>query len=233
MMTQDHLVLPKSPAPQEPVAWMYEWSGRTHITTVDQRPIEHAHPHFNQSKPLYTAPQPPAVDQQFDTWSHDDGDSWYDNPGDAEIIQSCLGRDAKVGDEYELWASIDAVTLRYRIVAQHGDDFEVECISQPQQKTAPRSPAAQQKPVALVKVLEAGGNAGIATRIVEIDDPMRERLQPGTKLYAAPNPARQPLTDEQILSIVRVAPALGTAEAEWLHVARAIEAAHGITESQP
>lgn len=52
-------------------------------------------------------------------------------------------------------------------------------------------------------------------------------------LYAAPQPTRQPLTDEQILSIVRVAPALDTAEAEWLHVARAVEAAHGITESQP
>ena len=45
-------------AQQEPVAWMYEWNGRTHITTADQRPIEHAHPHFNKSKPLYTAPQP-------------------------------------------------------------------------------------------------------------------------------------------------------------------------------
>ena len=49
---------PPPAAPQEPVAWMYEWNGRTHITTADQRPIEHAHPHFNKSKPLYTAPQP-------------------------------------------------------------------------------------------------------------------------------------------------------------------------------
>ena len=40
--------------------------------------------------------------------------------------------------------------------------------------------------------------------------------------------ASKPLTDEQILSIVRVAPALDTAEAEWLHVSRAIERAHGI-----
>lgn len=45
-------------AQQEPVAWMYEWNGRTHITTADQRPIEHAHPHFKKSKPLYAAPQP-------------------------------------------------------------------------------------------------------------------------------------------------------------------------------
>lgn len=49
---------PQQPVQQEPVAWMYEWNGRTHITTADQRPIEHAHPHFNKSKPLYTAPQP-------------------------------------------------------------------------------------------------------------------------------------------------------------------------------
>ena len=41
---------------------------------------------------------------------------------------------------------------------------------------------------------------------------------------------RKPLTDEQILSFVNAAPALDTAEAEWLHVARAIEAAHGIKE---
>ena len=49
---------PDTAAHQEPVAWMYEWDGRTHITTADQRPIEHAHPHFNKSKPLYAAPQP-------------------------------------------------------------------------------------------------------------------------------------------------------------------------------
>lgn len=51
-------VQPDTAAQQEPVAWMYEWNGRMHITTADQRPIEHAHPHFNKSNPLYTAPQP-------------------------------------------------------------------------------------------------------------------------------------------------------------------------------
>ena len=51
-------VQPDTAAQQEPVAWMYEWNGRTHITTADQRPIEHAHPHFNKSNPLYTTPQP-------------------------------------------------------------------------------------------------------------------------------------------------------------------------------
>ena len=52
-------VQPDTAAQQEPVAWMYEWNGRTHITTADQRPIEHAHPHFNKSNPLYAAPQQP------------------------------------------------------------------------------------------------------------------------------------------------------------------------------
>ena len=59
---------PQQPVQQEPVAWMYEWNGRTHITTADQRPIEHAHPHFNKSKPLYTAPNParqPLTDEQI------------------------------------------------------------------------------------------------------------------------------------------------------------------------
>ena len=49
-----------------------------------------------------------------------------------------------------------------------------------------------------------------------------------TPLYTHPAPRRQPLTDEEILAMVKTAPALHTAEAEWLHVARAIERAHGI-----
>lgn len=59
----------------------------------------------------------------------------------------------------------------------------------------------QRKPaeaVAVVRLMERGGNAGLATVIHEIDDPPRERLQPGTKLYAAPQPARVPLTQHQI-----------------------------------
>ncbi len=41
---------------QEPVAWMYEWDGRMHLTFTDQQFVEEAHPHFNKSTPLYTAP---------------------------------------------------------------------------------------------------------------------------------------------------------------------------------
>ena len=41
---------------QEPVAWMYEWDGKRHLTFTDQRFVEQAHPHFNKSTPLYTTP---------------------------------------------------------------------------------------------------------------------------------------------------------------------------------
>lgn len=46
---------------QEPVAWMYERDGKTHLTLTDQRPVEQAHPHFNKSTPLYTHPAPQPV----------------------------------------------------------------------------------------------------------------------------------------------------------------------------
>lgn len=42
---------------QEPVAWMYEWDNKKHLTFTDQSFVEKAHPHFNKSTPLYTAPQ--------------------------------------------------------------------------------------------------------------------------------------------------------------------------------
>lgn len=42
------------------------------------------------------------------------------------------------------------------------------------------------EPVAKVELMTTGGNAGLATRIVEIDDHLRERLRPGQLLYTAP-----------------------------------------------
>ena len=50
----------------EPVAWMYEWDGKKHLTFTDQRPIEQSHPHFNKSAPLYTHPAPAVVRQLVD-----------------------------------------------------------------------------------------------------------------------------------------------------------------------
>jgi hypothetical protein len=48
---------------------------------------------------------------------------------------------------------------------------------------------------------------------------------PAPRLTAMP----LPLSEERILAIVAAAPALETAEAEWLHVVRAVEREHGIT----
>ena len=56
--------------------------------------------------------------------------------------------------------------------------------------------ALQVEPVAQVELITAGGNAGIATRIVEIDSPYRERLLPGTKLYTHLSP-RASVLDER------------------------------------
>ena len=51
------------------------------------------------------------------------------------------------------------------------------------------------EPVAKVELMMTGGNAGLSTRIVEIDDHFRERLRPGQLLFTAP-PQRKPLTEE-------------------------------------
>lgn len=60
------------------------------------------------------------------------------------------------------------------------------------------------EPVAEVKVKMVGGNAGIATVIHEIHDPVRGPLPVGTKLFASPPPpAEVPLlTDEEIRAAI-------------------------------
>lgn len=91
--------------------------------------------------------------------------------------------------------------------------------------------AARGEPVARVELITAGGNAGIATRIVEIDVPSRERLRHGTKLYTAPPAPAKPMTDEEIDKLPW-GPHEGNpiTFAEGLRdFARAIEAHHGIT----
>lgn len=69
------------------------------------------------------------VKPRFECWSTNDGDSWYENPDDAELIYDVLGNNAKVGDEFEVMAGWCNVQARYRIVSEKDDDFEVECIS--------------------------------------------------------------------------------------------------------
>ena len=83
---------------------------------------------------------------RFNCWSTNEGDSWFDHPADSQAIYDCLGNNAKVGDEYELTAGWKSVTARYRIteVVGYDEEYEVECISHPQENTAPPpSPTAQ------------------------------------------------------------------------------------------
>jgi len=81
------------------------------------------------------------VARPFECWSTNDGDSWFEHPADAQIIEDTLGSDAKVGDEFEVLAGWDSVRVTYRITAKSGNedlaDFEVECISHPHNDAAP------------------------------------------------------------------------------------------------
>ena len=79
------------------------------------------------------------------------------------------------------------------------------------------------EPVARVELMTAGGNAGIATRIVEIDVPSRERLRHGTKLYTTQPAPAKPMTRKQAMAIVESNPDTMTA-------IRMTEAHHGITD---
>jgi hypothetical protein len=89
------------------------------------------------------------------------------------------------------------------------------------------------EPVAKVELMMTGGNAGLATRIVEIDDHLRERLHPGQILYTAP-PARRPLTAQQLDKLIEAH--VGSTEladgeySSMVMFAASIERAHGIGE---
>jgi hypothetical protein len=84
-----------------------------------------------------------------------------------------------------------------------------------------------EEPVAKVELMTAGGNAGLATRIVEIDDHLRERLRPGQMLYTAP-PQRKPLSEEEIDRIDACIDKFTPLREGKRLFARAIEQAHGI-----
>ena len=86
------------------------------------------------------------------------------------------------------------------------------------------------EPVAKVELMTTGGNAGLATWIVEIDDHLRERLRPGQLLYVNP-PQRKPLTNGEIYTayITATNQTLRAQDEKLaLEFARAIERAHGI-----
>lgn len=90
----------------------------------------------------------------------------------------------------------------------------------------------EQEPVAEVKLMMTGGNAGIATVIHEIDNPLRERLRPGQMLYTAPQPQpqRKPLTKDEIRDGARKTDPGGEDLCAWSFErgVRFAEAAHGI-----
>lgn len=87
---------------------------------------------------------------------------------------------------------IMALADEYRFALKAEDQYEALRAAVERLVAAP-APA----PVAEVVLNERGGNAGIATRIVEIYDPTREPLLPGTKLYAHPAaPAPAPDVEE-------------------------------------
>jgi len=81
-----------------------------------------------------------------------------------------------------------------------------------------------EEPVAKVELMMTGGNAGLATRIVEIDDRLRERLRPGQLLYTAP-PQRKPLPkhNQHCVDV----PGYGLMA---VRLVRAVERAHGVKE---
>ena len=83
------------------------------------------------------------VARQFECWSTNDGDSWFEHPADAQLLYDVLGDDPKVGDEFEVSAGWNCVTATYRIASKDGDDFEVECISHPNNDAAPAQPVKQ------------------------------------------------------------------------------------------
>lgn len=72
--------------------------------------------------------------------------------------------------------------------------------------------AARVEPVAEVKLMERGGNAGIATVINEIYSPYRETLRPGTKLYTTP-PATAALVEAAEKAIQEMS--RGRVACEW------------------
>lgn len=66
----------------------------------------------------------------FQCWSDNDGDSWREHPADADLVDGL-----KVGDTYELLAGWESVRATYRVTKApdaESDDYEVECISHPE-----------------------------------------------------------------------------------------------------
>lgn len=119
-----------------------------------------------------------------------------------EVMQQALDAMQSVDHATWAWACVEAIaSLRAALAEQ------------------------EQEPVAKVDLMTTGGNAGLATRIVEIYDHLRDRLRPGQLLYAAP-PQRQPLTDDEIHDCFQQRHKDKATKRRM--ITRAIERAHGI-----
>lgn len=68
--------------------------------------------------------------ESFDCWSDDRGETWYESPTDAELLEGLYGQDLpKIGDEFELAAGWRSKTVRYRVTNVIHDPFEVRVVA--------------------------------------------------------------------------------------------------------
>lgn len=116
------------------------------------------------------------------------------------LLGSLLGSPAEDAPGTKVRASITALraALAQEQATGSWHDGVLEGQLREREHWLAQQPESVQEPVAKVELMTTGGNAGLATRILEIDDHLRERLRPGQLLYTAPQPQRPPLTDEEL-----------------------------------
>lgn len=118
--------------------------------------------------------------QKFNCWSSDEGDSWFDHPADAQLLED-VGAE-KVGDEFEVLAGWCCVTARYKVIKAPddlNDEFEVECISHHEENKPPATVEKQEpEPVAWNYELEEKAFKRLISGGITSDTP----------LYTAPQP---------------------------------------------
>ena len=120
----------------------------------------------------------PAIQQEpvrmpdFDYYSPDDGDHWFDCPDDMEIVSQLSS--GKIGDEFDLLCGWRAVTERFRLVKvgdETNDDYQVERIADlsahPQPANQPQPEKAEQLS-ARIRELEAELKEARAALCIEI-----------------------------------------------------------------
>ena len=106
----------------------------------DKKAVEHFDALRAKVESGYLAPTaiPEVRTPKFDGFSDSDGDYWYESPDDFNLLDS-VGA-LKVGDEYEVLAGWNSVEAKYRVTKvpdETSDDYEVECISHPNENVEP------------------------------------------------------------------------------------------------